>query len=362
MPIGVGLWRLGDRPKPLEFSRLDSEAKLEKAISDDISVLSPELMLVGQQVPTAHGKFIDLLAMDVEGNISVIELKRHRTPREVVAQLLDYGSWVRTLTYEDLLKIYSDNNGGKELEKGFAEAFDTSPPDELNREHELILVAAELDSSSERIIGYLAGQYGVPINAVFFRYFRDETSEYLMRTWLIDPQEAEAIANKSTSAKGKESWNGQDFYVNFGPPEYRDWEDARKYGFVSGGGAKWFSQTLNQLFPGARVFVNVPSHGYVGVGKVVAPMVPMKDFLVEVDGKRVPIRAAPLKSVRMKNSAENDPEKAEYMVGVEWIKTLPLEKAFREKGMYGNQNTVTKLRNKFTLERLVRHFGLEEGQ
>jgi hypothetical protein len=48
------------------------------------------------------------------------------------------------------------------------------------------------------------------------------------------------------------------------------------------------------------------------------------------------------------------------MVRVEWQKTVPLEKAYREKGMYGNQNTVTKLRNKFTLERLVKRFEVEE--
>jgi hypothetical protein len=34
-----------------------------------------------------------VLGVDVEGRIHVIELKRDRTPREVVAQILDYGSW-----------------------------------------------------------------------------------------------------------------------------------------------------------------------------------------------------------------------------------------------------------------------------
>jgi len=28
--------------------------------------------------------------------------------------------------------------------------------------------------------------------------------------------------------------------------------------------------------------------------------------------------------------------------------------------MYANQNTVTKLRNKFTLDHLIKHFGLDE--
>ena len=62
----------------------------------------------------------------------------------------------------------------------------------------------------------------------------------------------------------------------------------------------------------------------------------------------------------MGKSDQSDPDKAEYMVRVGWLKTVPLEEAYREKGMYGNQNTVTKLRNKFTLERLIKRFGLEE--
>ena len=45
-------------------------------------------------------------------------------------------------------------------------------------------------------------------------------------------------------------------------------------------------------------------------------------------------------------------------VWVAWQKTVPKEQARWEKGMYANQNTVTKLRNKFTLEQLAKLFGL----
>jgi len=37
--------------------------------------------------------------------------------------------------------------------------------------HQLIVVASELDTSTERIMDYLCTNYGVPINAVFFRYY-----------------------------------------------------------------------------------------------------------------------------------------------------------------------------------------------
>ncbi len=48
--------------------------------------------------------------MDCEGNLAVVELKRDKTSREAVAQLLDYGSWVCDLTYDDVAEIYSDNH------------------------------------------------------------------------------------------------------------------------------------------------------------------------------------------------------------------------------------------------------------
>lgn len=360
MSLELGIWRLGKKLEKLTFSKIGSEEKLEETLVQDLSILFPRLLLLGRQVATAQGKYIDLLAIDVDGKVIVVELKRHKTPRESVAQLLDYASWVKTLTYKEIAEIYANNHTDEELEKGFEDCFGKAPPEEINIEHQLILVAAELDSSSERIINYLANQYAVPINAVFFRYFQEGGHEYLARSWLIDPHEAEIKEEKISVGIAREPWNGQDYYVNYGPADARDWEDARKYGFVSGGGGKWFSQTLSQLSQGARVFVNVPSFGYVGVGRVTNTMVPMSEFMVEYNGKEVPLTEASLKSQNLGKDNQSDPDKAEYMVRIEWLKTVPLDQAYREKGMYGNQNTVTKLRNKFTLDRLVKHFGLEE--
>lgn len=56
--------------------------------------------------------------------------------------------------------------------------------------------------------------------------------------------------------------------MSLGEGEHRTWGDCRKYGFISGGQGKWYSQTLKLLFPGSRVYVNIPKTGYVGVGTV----------------------------------------------------------------------------------------------
>ena len=106
MPLEVALWRLGDKPERVTYSTIDAESRLETVLTDDLTIIDPNLLLIGRQVATAYGKFIDLLALDSEGNLIVIELKRNRTPREVVAQLLDYGSWVRGLEDTDIASIF----------------------------------------------------------------------------------------------------------------------------------------------------------------------------------------------------------------------------------------------------------------
>ena len=357
MPIEVGVWRLGDDLKQVPFSSMESESRLEDALARDISILSPGLMLVGRQILTSYGKFIDMLAIDAHGNLHVIELKRDRTPRDAVAQLLDYASWTEGLSYDQIAQIYTEKNGGRELEEGFADAFGASPPEELNQSHELLLVAAELDPGTERIIGYLGDNYGVPINAVYFRYFEDAGKDYLVRTWLVDPRKSEA--GGTVKQKRREPWNGRDFYVSLGDSRHRTWEDWIEYGFVSGGGGKWYSQTLDLLFPGARVFVNIPGSGYVGVGEVHGKSVPITEFRVQHNGSLIPVLEASLRAPDLAEHAQ-DPDRYEYFVSVEWIRTVPKEEAYWEKGLFAIQHTACRLRNQFTLERLVQHFHLKQ--
>ncbi len=363
MPIEVGIWRLGDKLEPIGYSRMDKENRLESVLTDDLTVVDPGFMLIGRQVPTAFGKFIDLLALDSEGHVVVLELKRDRTPREVVAQLLDYGSWVRGLEDDDLASIFESfyakhypERKAISLDEAFRERFASELPEPLNESHKLVLVASDLDDSSERIITYLADEYGVAINAVFFRVFRDGDREYLSRAWLSDPEQVEARAE---AKRDRKPWNGE-YYASFGVDDHRDWEEARKYGFISAGGGPWYTRTLSTLEPEGRVWVNIPGVGYVGVGEIVESVVPIDDFMVDDGaGGRVPITSLPLKAAKHPTAAAN-PDKAEHFVRVKWLKTVPVEQAIREKGFFGNQNSAARPRTKLwqhTVERLAAAFG-----
>jgi len=362
VPQEIGLWRVDGGTKRMVTTGMPLESQLEETIVADPSILSDGLLLIGRQVPTAHGKFVDLLAIDAEGTLHVIELKRERTPREVIAQALDYGSWVETLDHESVLSIFEAFRPGIALEQAFAERFGTPPPEELNREHTLTVVASEVDPATARIVEYLA-RYEVPLNVVFFRYFKDEDREYLARTWLVDDTRSPAgKATKSSGKRGKtEPWNGQDWYVSFGEgSSTRSWLDARQYGFVSAGGGVWYSNTIRSLPIGGRVFVCIPGAGvgFVGVGTVTGEAMRFDDATIDVDGEATKMSELPLHGTYRHAGVGDDLD--EYIVPVSWIETRDHEHAIWEKGFFANQNSACKFRNQFTLEHLTKAFGLDD--
>lgn len=168
MPLHHAIWRVGDAPQPLAISKLPSEQLLEKMILSDPTILSDQWMLIGHQENTLDKGRIDLLAIAPDASLILIELKRDRTPREVVAQALDYASWVDDLTADRLSQIYEKFSGGGNLGEAFKQRFNTElEEDSLNQSHQIIIVAAELDPSTERIVDYLS-KNGISINVLFF--------------------------------------------------------------------------------------------------------------------------------------------------------------------------------------------------
>lgn len=350
----MGLWRVDDNPVRLAPAGMPTEARLEELIEAEPTILGEPLLIIGRQVTTSFGKVIDLLAIDADGVLHVLELKKDKTPREVVAQVLDYGSWARGLAHDDVLKLFADYGKGGAFEAAFQQRFDAPPPEELNTGHRLTIIASAVDVATERIVEYLVDEYKVPVNVVFFRYFEDEGHRYLARTWLIDRDRAPEPTGGGMS-RAKEPWNGRDWYVSFGEfPDGRRWEDAVKYGFVSAGGGEWYSRSIRKLPLGARIFTHIPKVGYVGVGIVIGEPMPFADATVDIDGQPCRLADLPLNGNYVYASGD------EWVVPVRWLKHRPRDKAFWKTGMFANQNSATKLRNRFTLDQLTTEFDLGE--
>jgi hypothetical protein len=294
MSVEMAIWRMTDEgPRSLQSTRLDLEQRLEDLLVEDPSIVGTDLLVIGRQVATDHGGYIDILALDVDGRVHVLELKRDRTPRDVVAQTLDYGSWVKNLSLENIEQLHVDHDG-RDLSDAFADHFEQPLPDVVNAEQQFTIVASALDPASDRIVEFLAEDYGVPINAVFFRHFVDDDRDYLARTWLIAPQEAEVKTARASKRKVR-PWNGRDFYVIQGrlDQEADRWETARRYGLLSAGGGSWYWKPLRNLVPGSRAFIYVGGAGYVGLGEITGEMIPARDAIVDVNGTPHPLHGPP---------------------------------------------------------------------
>ncbi len=331
--------------------RLDEEDRLEAWIAEDTQLLGLDVLIIGRQVPTAYSGRIDLLALDRQGDLVIVELKRGRTPRDVVAQVLDYASWVAELTSPDVLRIAQDYLK-KPLAEAFRKSFDSELPEVLNDDHRMVIVASELDDSSERIVQYLSSRHSLNINVVFFTCFRQDGKELVGRAWLLDPEEVEDRAETRRAVL----WAGY-WFVNVGEDEWRNWEDCVKYGFLAAGYGRKYTEPLRKLTLGTKVFAYVRGRGYVGYGEVTQEARPAKDFTPA--GHTQPLLELPLVQSGLKHD-KDDPDKCEWVVGVRWLKTFPRDQAKRTTGVFANQNIVCKLRDNRTVEFLRREFGITD--
>ncbi len=226
---------------------------------------------------------------------------------------------------------------------------------ELNQSHQIIIVAAELDASTERIVTYLNDR-AVPINVLFFQVFAHGEEKILSRTWLLDPVETQSTSSKSKTSN-PEPWNGE-FYCSYGEGNSRTWEEAMKYGFICGGGGAWYSRTLKLLAINDRVWVKVPGSGFIGVGLVTGEAQPASEFLLSMEeGEHLAVNI--LSGASYHREYVGDEEKCEYFVPVRWLDTKSVSSAVQEVGMFGNQNTVCKptaSKWRSTVDRLKTHF------
>lgn len=249
MPIKTQIWTVSGQPSQLRECILPSEQLLEDMIVSAPRLLSEEWMLIGRQESTGLGGRIDLLAIAPDASLVLIELKRDRTPRDVVAQALDYASWVEKLAAEDIAAIYKRYRQNADLAADFQAYFDLPLDEEaLNQSHQIIIVASGLDASTEHIVAYLS-ERDIAINVLCFQVFRQGEQQLISRSWLLDPVETQANASNARSDGPSEPWNGEFFYCSFGHSSTRSWLDAQAFGFICGGGGTWYSNSLKMLAP-----------------------------------------------------------------------------------------------------------------
>ena len=143
------------------------------------------------------------------GDLTIVEMKRDKAPREAIAQILDYGAWVKNLTTPRLHSI-ANAHLHRPLSEAFFQKFGQTIPETLNASHNLLIVASGFDSSSRRIVEYLSETYGVSINAAFFTYFRDNGNELLACDFLLDQEQ---VVTRRVTERGIRLSDDQDIAI-----------------------------------------------------------------------------------------------------------------------------------------------------
>ena len=74
MPVETHVWRIDKNLVEIKDSPLPNENILQNIADKNITVIDSRLLRIGGHIKTDFGKEIDILAIDIDGDLTVIEL------------------------------------------------------------------------------------------------------------------------------------------------------------------------------------------------------------------------------------------------------------------------------------------------
>lgn len=192
------LYKISEDKKRLirfDSASLELEDFLEGWIEQTPEVLGDDVLIIGRQVATDAGP-IDLLALNGVGDLLIVELKRARAPRDVIAQALDYLSAVEGWDRDKIEAVAIDyfrrvDAPDETLEEAFSSKAGTAPVEEeteaaapqglpeLNRRQHLFIVAQDLGAATARMARFLCGK-GIAVTCLAFTLYRTDSDEELL--------------------------------------------------------------------------------------------------------------------------------------------------------------------------------------
>ncbi|MBI2909202.1 MAG: hypothetical protein HYX92_16275 [Chloroflexi bacterium] len=178
-----------------EFVATPFQHDHEEAILEDWLEHNPDgivedgsLLIIGRQVNTNLNSTIDLLALDRGGNVVVIELKRDRTPRETLAQALEYASFAERLDAEQLegiLRTYMSDESLTlaDYHRGY---FELAPQEAVsfNKDQRIFVVGQRVTSDIRQTASFLRAK-GIRVTCVEFSFFQADGGTKLLSQEIV---------------------------------------------------------------------------------------------------------------------------------------------------------------------------------
>ncbi len=167
------------------FEKDNEEAYLHKLLEENPRLLSgsfdTKAVLLKSKLSFSSGDEADMILCEDTGDLTIVELKRGRAPRDAIAQLLDYASLVSRINPETLLaqtkfktiaEIQSQFGiDNPETKDNFEETFKKSMVSP-----KLMLVSYDIPDDIKRVADWLRTKK-IMINCVEFDYYTSEEHE-----------------------------------------------------------------------------------------------------------------------------------------------------------------------------------------
>jgi len=193
-----------------EFSQIPFQINHEESILESWLESNPEniledgkLLIIGRQVSTNLGGLIDLLGIDREGNTVVIELKRDKTPRDTLAQALEYASFIEALDSKQLEEILQNYLNDESLNlavyhNNYFELFQDEAIS-FNKNQRIVIVGQQITNEIRQTAHYLRNK-GLQVTCIEFSYFKNGGGRYLLSYDIVvgkEPKKAKKISSSS---------------------------------------------------------------------------------------------------------------------------------------------------------------------
>jgi len=184
---------------PTPFRANHSEAVLEDwlAANPDGIVEDGELLLIGRQVTTNLGTTIDLLALDRQGNVVVLELKRDRTPRDTLAQALEYASFAEGLDWNELESILCSyiNDESVNLADYHRHYFELADHDAVsfNKDQRIVILGETISDQIRQTARFLR-EKGLRVTCLEFSFFEADGGACLLTQDMVVGREPPRLA------------------------------------------------------------------------------------------------------------------------------------------------------------------------
>lgn len=214
----------------IETTTFNSEGILERqhlqnAIKQKIDVIAPNCLVISEEFSewSDSQRRIDLLAIDKDGNLVVIELKRSETGEHMELQALRYAAMVSTLTFKRATEIYQKYlktiGCEEDAQTNLVEFLgwgDESQEDDFGLDVRIILVSANFSKELTTSVIWL-NERNLNIKCVRLTPYKNQDQVLIDVQQIIPLPEAETyqVKIKKQSEERREARNSNKDYTRY---------------------------------------------------------------------------------------------------------------------------------------------------